>query len=345
MTTTNEKYWAKRSELREKEAFMLSIEAEKLLYSAYEEAQQLIMKDINDFYIRYMTTYGVSYREAKKLLTPRERKNWLADMKRRMKLLELGMDVRENFAVIDASSFGARISRLQARFAEIDVELFELGNKIARQMGETLEEVAKHTYAATAYDVQTQIKTGYKIKQLNKKAIYEVLHYPWSGADYSARIWNDLDKLRFNLCENLTLGIIRGDSIHTISARMAKQLEKSKKNTTRLIRTETNYTLNQTRLESYKTLGVTQYQYLATLDSRTSEICYELDGDIFDILKVQVGINYPPMHPNCRSTTIPYFDIEGLQRAARDKDNKTIHISDKITYKEWKKQYLLEEVA
>lgn len=345
LSTTNEKYWIKRSELREKEAFELSVEAEKLLHSAYEEAQRLIIKDINDFYIRYMLEYGVSYREAKKLLTPRERKNWLADMKQRMKLIELGIDVRENFAMVDASAFGARISRLQARFAEIDVELFGLGNKIAQQMGKTLEEVTKHTYATTAYDAQTNVQMAYKIKQLNKQAIHEILHYPWSGADYSERIWNDLNKLRFNIRENLTMGIIRGDSIQTMSARMAKQLDKSKKDTTRLIRTEANYALNQTRLESYKMLNVERYQYLATLDNRTSAVCYELDGDIFDVAQAQVGINYPPMHPNCRSTTIPFIEVDNLQRAARDQNEKTIHISDKITYKEWKKKYLIEKTT
>lgn len=45
------------------------------------------------------------------------------------------------------------------------------------------------------------------------------------------------------------------------------------------------------------------------------------------------------MHPNCRSTTIPYFpeyeDEEPFYRTARGVDGKTYHIADNINYKQW----------
>ncbi len=43
------------------------------------------------------------------------------------------------------------------------------------------------------------------------------------------------------------------------------------------------------------------YQWIATLDGRTSDICKALDGRVF---KTGAG-RYPPAHFNCRSTTIP----------------------------------------
>ena len=51
------------------------------------------------------------------------------------------------------------------------------------------------------------------------------------------------------------------------------------------------------------------YQYVATLDSRTSIICGRLDGRIFSFdseFKPQ-----PPQHFNCRSTTIPVIKSSG----------------------------------
>lgn len=54
------------------------------------------------------------------------------------------------------------------------------------------------------------------------------------------------------------------------------------------------------------------YQYVATLDSRTSLICSRLDGKVFR-LDNKTGVR-PPQHFNCRSTTVPivksYNDIK-----------------------------------
>ena len=58
--------------------------------------------------------------------------------------------------------------------------------------------------------------------------------------------------------------------------------------------------------------GVIKYQFLAVLDSRTSHTCSDLNGEVFKTEDATEGENYPPMHPHCRSTTVPYeyADIE-----------------------------------
>ena len=51
-----------------------------------------------------------------------------------------------------------------------------------------------------------------------------------------------------------------------------------------------------------------KYQYVATLDSRTSPICRELDGQEFAYGDGPT----PPQHFNCRSTIVPVVDFEAL---------------------------------
>ena len=51
-----------------------------------------------------------------------------------------------------------------------------------------------------------------------------------------------------------------------------------------------------------------KYQYVATLDSRTSPICRELDGQEFAYGEGPT----PPQHFNCRSTIVPVVDFEAL---------------------------------
>lgn len=66
--------------------------------------------------------------------------------------------------------------------------------------------------------------------------------------------------------------------------------------------TETSTTVNQATYKLNEDV-LDGYQYVATLDGRTSLICARLDGKVFR-LSDKRGVR-PPQHFNCRSTTIP----------------------------------------
>lgn len=109
-------------------------------------------------------------------------------------------------------------------------------------------------------------------------------------------------------------------------------------NIRRLLRTETAYVKSQADEEMYKTLEVEEYEILATLDNRTSAICQGKDGLHYKVDDIQVGINYPPFHPNCRTTTIKYNpETEGRTRIAKDKDGKNVKVPFDMKYEERKK--------
>ncbi len=50
-----------------------------------------------------------------------------------------------------------------------------------------------------------------------------------------------------------------------------------------------------------------EYKYVAKIDKKTSKICHSLNGKVFKIKDMVPGINAPPMHPWCRSTTVPHL--------------------------------------
>ena len=79
-----------------------------------------------------------------------------------------------------------------------------------------------------------------------------------------------------------------------------------------IVRTSVNQVTNQASQAVYAAnKKVTpKYEYVATLDSRTSAICMRLDGRKFEYNK---GV-LPPQHFNCRSTTVPVVDFDGLQK-------------------------------
>lgn len=112
----------------------------------------------------------------------------------------------------------------------------------------------------------------------------------------------------------------------------------------RLVRTESNYLTTELNFKAYEECGVEKYQYLATLDLCTSEICRGLDGKLFLVKDRKAGVNCPPMHPWCRSTTISVVDeslIAKMQRSAIDPaTGKRIKVPRSMNYEKWYDKYV-----
>ena len=72
-----------------------------------------------------------------------------------------------------------------------------------------------------------------------------------------------------------------------------------------LVKSMGNYQFNYVLKYVMNQLGIDSYEFCAILDDVTSTICKELNGQTFKVSQAQVGVNYPPMHPNCRSFVIP----------------------------------------
>lgn len=112
----------------------------------------------------------------------------------------------------------------------------------------------------------------------------------------------------------------------------------------RLIATESAFFAAKGECDNMKELGVEKYQFVATLDSRTSDICRSMDMKVIPMKDFQPGVTAPPLHCWCRSCTVPYMeDIPKGFRAARDEKGYTTHVPD-MTYKDWKKVFVDKKV-
>ena len=108
-----------------------------------------------------------------------------------------------------------------------------------------------------------------------------------------------------------------------------------------IVRTAIQHASTQARHETMKQNDdiVKGYEWVSTLDSKTSDICAGLDGQRF---KVGEGIT-PPAHPNCRSTTTPVFSEsfdfldKGATRASKS-DKGGAQVDAKETYYSWLKK-------
>ena len=106
-------------------------------------------------------------------------------------------------------------------------------------------------------------------------------------------------------------GLLLGESSDKIARRVKGLLTVVPNNQIRaMVRTSVNQVANAASQAVYsQNQEITKrYRYIATLDSRTSAICRALDGRTF---KYNEGPT-PPQHFNCRSTTVPIVDYDGL---------------------------------
>jgi SPP1 gp7 family putative phage head morphogenesis protein len=125
-----------------------------------------------------------------------------------------------------------------------------------------------------------------------------------------------------------------------VKSKFKTEAQYSKYAANRLIRTESAYVAGQTTAVAYDECGIERYEYMATLDNRTSKKCSDNDGKIFDLKDKEVGVNWPPLHPHCRSQTCPTIDgltREGLTRAARDANGKTVYVPRGMSFSLWEK--------
>ena len=136
---------------------------------------------------------------------------------------------------------------------------------------------------------------------------------------------------------------LTGENPDKAISMLSRTMNGDKARAGRIIMTESAYFTELANKDSYNELGVQQYEIIATLDSRTSEICQEMDGKVFDMSIFEPGVTAPPFHPNCRSTTAPYFeddyDLIG-ERVARDENGNTYYVPADTTFKDWYKGFV-----
>ena len=324
MAQKNRDYWEERQVKREAKAFTTIQDVEKEYQIALSKAKQDIIKEISRITTTYMKDNNLSYHEALKLLKGNEYKVWKKDlhdyMKEYNKLLKNApLQAQKLYLEIETLSAKSRISRLDSLKTQIDMELTKLIFGVEDNAKNTLTSVYRDTFIEVTKDLGIN-------PVVSRDKIKTVLDKPWSGANFSQRLWSNTDKLAETVKQEIVNGMIQGINLKTMTKRVSEKFETAKKNDVeRLLRTEVNYVLNQATLDGYKEAGIEKYEFSATLDSRTSQICSELHGNIFEIKNIAVGLNYPPMHPRCRSTTVPIIDYESLAKQAQDetggKDN------------------------
>lgn len=339
----SKKYWQDRFIEEEERLNKIAGDEFRRQQLEYERAIARMNKDIEVWYNRIAKNNDVSLAEAKKMLNDKELKEFKWTLDEYIKYgKENGIDKNWNKELENASA-RVHIERLEAMKLQVRGEIEKLYNGRESGFESYLKNLYKDQYNRTAFQIAKGTGVGTNIYSLNDKLVNTVIKKPWApdGKNFSDRIWEDKDKLINTLHTEMTQAFIRGDSLEKLADKIAEKMKVSKANASRLVYTESAAYSSKARLKSYQDLGVEKYEIVATLDNRTSDICQDMDGKVFELKDYEVGVTANPFHVRCRTTTAPYFDdMEGERAARNETTGETEYVPADITYKDWKEKYI-----
>lgn len=334
MKNPSKKYWEDRAAGRMVSYTAKAESTADTLGKAYYATARYLQGEANDVFNAFTDKFELSIAEAETMLKNAPNKSMFEQMKTALATCTDEQRKQELETLLSSPAYAHRIGRLndldskisdmcsRLANAEIGVDTAHLGDIIQRAYMQTVFDVTKGADYRAAFDL---------IPESRVKAI---LSTNWSGQMFSERVWDNTNALADGLKHDMLVGIMAGKSEHMADDIM-NRCGVGAFEARRLVRTETTCVANMAELYGYKELDIDEYEFSACLDSRTSDLCRELDGKVFKRNSAQAGVNLPPMHPFCRSTTLPVLPSE------EDLDKELAELGDEIgtdvDFDEWER--------
>ena len=262
-------------------------------------------------------------------------------------LPELDKRIREILAVLTPELTEVKKSEVDAVLRKLTTAQQKMLAANDKAFYKELQEIAGYEASFEARTITSLVEVGLAVPTA-EAAFKAALNTPLSATgtllapfieSWSA---NHIDKVNNAVRKAWTDGQTVGDLVRTIRGTRKNNfrdgiLETSRRNAVAVARTAVQEVSSASRnllWERNKDI-IVGYKFVATLDGRTSQVCRSLDGREFPLGKGPK----PPIHINCRSTTVPVLDKkyealnEGGTRASKDG-----YVSANLTYYEWLKR-------
>lgn len=320
--------WIERAKQRVLDNAEITDQSVKEIMFLFDEAAWQMETEINAMFQKYATENGLTNAETSKMLTGSEYSRWRKGIDEYLKEAE-----GDSATLLELNTLAAksRISRKEQMLASVYKTMITLSGDTETKLTDLLGDIYKTNYYRGCYDVQSILGVGFNVSKVDETMLFRILKHPWSGKNYSQALWENTDKLATLAKRELTLGFMTGASVQKMAKEINDVMGKGRYAAERLARTESSYFANQGRQESYRELGVKEYTFLGG----GCEDCLALNGQDFLVDEAESGVNLPPIHPNCKCTTVPKTGIDLF------KDREGVNpLKDNPKFEEWKKKYV-----
>lgn len=305
----------------------------------YLKSSRYISLELDEIFERYQKKHKLSEKEAYRLLNSMKDKTSLDELKATLKSGSSDKTKVELLAELESPAYQARLERLRQLQNQLDLTMQNVYQQEKVKTTGHYVDLSNEAYYRSIFEIQQRTGLGFEFNLISPTVIDRVVNSKWSGINYSKRIWNNTNALAQDLKEELLLSLITGRTDRETADIIANKFAAGASQARRLVRTESCNLANQMEMASYEECGIEHYRFVATLDLKTSSICRSLDNRSFKVSEQKPGLNCPPMHPWCRSTTICDIgdeELSQMKRRARDPvSGNTNTVLSKMTYEEW----------
>lgn len=198
---------------------------------------------------------------------------------------------------------GRSTARLNKLLLDLEEALTGLTGDWQTKLTEDLKELA-------AYEAEWNVKT--LTANVDAEFVTPTAEQVWAAAEFQPLSLSDkpvdFTKLMSGWGETEVARLVTGVKMGFVQGQTTRQIVKSvvgsggladisERNAATVIRTALSHVSNEARNETYRQNDdiIEKYEWVSTLDSRTSTICKARDGMTWEIGKGPV----PPAHPNC----------------------------------------------
>lgn len=315
----------------------------------YQEAKTYLDKEINKIFDKFQRDYGLSQVEARQVLKNMKDKRDLNELRKVLEARPNDPNIQRLLADLDSPAYSFRMKRLERLSDDLDRMRESIYHSEKTGSDAFYSDLMKDSYYKATFDLQQQTGLAYGFSGLPESEIKHLQSFSWlgDGSTYSTDIWKNTEKLTSSIKDELLMSLMTGRDTRETAQAIAERFNVGQNDARRLVRTESAFFHNQMELLSYEEADIEKYIFVAVLDKRTSRICQEHDNQLYDRDKAVPGVNCPPMHPWCRSTTVAYdedADYSKLKRRARNPvTGKTELVPADMTYKEWYSKYVAKD--
>jgi len=310
----------------------------------YRQSKAYLDKQINKVFDKFQRDYGLSERDARHVLKNMKDQKDLNELRKVLEARPDDPNIQRLLADLDSPAYAYRMKRLERLNNDLDRMRESIYHSEKKGSDAFYSDLMKDSYYKATFDLQQQTGLAYSFSDLPETEIKRLQGLKWTGEAYSDRIWSNTGALASSVKDELLVSLMTGRNVRDTSQAIAERFEVGQNKARRLVRTESAFFHNQMELLSYEDAEITKYKFVAVLDKRTSHICQEHDNKVYDTDKAVPGVNYPPLHPWCRSTTIAHdedIDYSKLERRARNPETgKVEYVPADMSYKEWYDKYV-----
>ena len=204
-----------------------------------------------------------------------------------------------------------RLDRMYHLQSKIHKRLRELGGQEIEVTGNKLREVAELVDKNTVSGLPDAAKNS-PWAVLPREQAEAIANRIWcaDGENWSDRIWKNKAALQQRLEKGMVDGIIRGVKTDELTKTLMADMGVGYREASRIARTETTHVQAEAEAAALEREGYERYRFVNATDGRTCDECGRLNGKTFPVSGRKPGINFPPIHPNCRGRIVAVVTFE-----------------------------------